>query len=244
MQKISVVCVKWGDKYGPEFVNRLYTMAKRNLTYEFDFYCYTEDPRGIIPECIILPIPEDNDLESYWNKVALFKPGLLKGRVLYLDLDTVIQSNIDCFITYNEKMLTGVKTYWSPIETDGKHPLVTMRYKTTFNSSIMVWDAEDYYWFWDHFESDKDWFIIKYFMDDKFIGNELLNHLDVFPRHWIYSRLGGLDETINHESKKFNELISFSNVYASAFYYPECKICMLNGGTMPVHYERLAKYWS
>lgn len=244
MQKISVVCVKWGDKYTSDFVNRLYIMVKRNLTYDFDFYCYTEDPDGIIPDCKILPIPEDNDLESYWNKVSLFKPGLLTGRVLYLDLDTVIQQNIDCLITYNEKKLTGVKTYWSDITTDENYYYVTLRYKTSFNSSIMVWNAEDYYWVWDHFEADKDWYIIKYFGDDKFIGNEIIDHLEVFPRNWIYSRLAGINERVNHTKGNFNDKVSFNGFFSSTFLFPDCKVCMMNGPTLPMHYQGYEHYWS
>ncbi|MBS0591921.1 MAG: glycosyltransferase, partial [Proteobacteria bacterium] len=32
-----VLCMKWGTKYGPEYVNRLYGMARRHLTGAFRF---------------------------------------------------------------------------------------------------------------------------------------------------------------------------------------------------------------
>jgi hypothetical protein len=28
----NVICMKWGTKYGPEYVNRLYAMVRRHLT--------------------------------------------------------------------------------------------------------------------------------------------------------------------------------------------------------------------
>jgi hypothetical protein len=31
----QIVCVKWGTLYGPEYVNRLYAMVKRNITGPF-----------------------------------------------------------------------------------------------------------------------------------------------------------------------------------------------------------------
>ena len=30
-----IICMKWGTKYGAEYVNRLYNMVKRNLTLPF-----------------------------------------------------------------------------------------------------------------------------------------------------------------------------------------------------------------
>ena len=87
---INIICVKWGDKYGPEYVNRLYRMVKKNLNHVFDFYCYTDDPTGLIPEVQVIPIPDDNDLEVWWNKLALFQAGMFSGLCLYFDVDVVI----------------------------------------------------------------------------------------------------------------------------------------------------------
>ena len=42
-----VVCLKYGDKYSADYVNKLYNGVKRNLTVPFEFVCYTEDPKGI-----------------------------------------------------------------------------------------------------------------------------------------------------------------------------------------------------
>ncbi|RZI92081.1 MAG: glycosyltransferase, partial [Rubrivivax sp.] len=46
----NVICMKWGTKYGPEYVNRLYAMVRRHLTGDFRFVCLTDDPAGIRPE--------------------------------------------------------------------------------------------------------------------------------------------------------------------------------------------------
>jgi hypothetical protein len=31
MQTVNVLCIKWGRKYGPDYVNRLHNMVQRHL---------------------------------------------------------------------------------------------------------------------------------------------------------------------------------------------------------------------
>ena len=38
-----IFCMKWGTLYGPEYVNTLYSMVKRNLTLDFRMVCFTDD---------------------------------------------------------------------------------------------------------------------------------------------------------------------------------------------------------
>ena len=45
-----VLCMKWGDKYGPEYVNRLYAMVARHLRGPFRFVCLTDSGKGVRPE--------------------------------------------------------------------------------------------------------------------------------------------------------------------------------------------------
>ncbi|WP_435933055.1 glycosyltransferase [Moraxella bovoculi] len=101
-----IICMKWGTKYGPEYVNRLYNMVARNLTLPFTFVCLTDDSSGIRDEVVCYPIPElnlpSNIPERGWKKLTTFKPDLyaLKGIALFLDIDIVIVDNIDCFFTH------------------------------------------------------------------------------------------------------------------------------------------------
>jgi hypothetical protein len=50
----NVICMKWGTKYGPEYVNRLYAMVRRHLTGDFRMVCLTDDPTGIRTEGAML----------------------------------------------------------------------------------------------------------------------------------------------------------------------------------------------
>lgn len=109
MDKVNVICMKWGTAYSANYVNILYKMVKRNLTLPFRFICLTDDPTGIISEVETAPLPEfyipTKHQVSPWRKLSLFiDAGLgLKGRTLFLDLDIVIVDNIDCFFTHSEK---------------------------------------------------------------------------------------------------------------------------------------------
>lgn len=98
-----VLCMKWGKKYGPEYVNRLYAMVHRHLSGSFNFVCLTDDASGIRPEVQCLPIPP-LDLppgipERGWNKLATFTQDLhgLQGTALFLDVDVVVTGSLDAF---------------------------------------------------------------------------------------------------------------------------------------------------
>ena len=49
-QPRHVICMKWGKKYGSEYVNRLYAMVRRHLRGDFHFVCLTDDAAGIRSE--------------------------------------------------------------------------------------------------------------------------------------------------------------------------------------------------
>ena len=100
-----VICMKWGTKYGPEYVNRLYAMVRRHLSGDFRFVCLTDDSTGIRSEVQCLPIPP-LDLpagipERGWTKLATFSADLhgLRGTALFLDVDVVITGSLDEFFT-------------------------------------------------------------------------------------------------------------------------------------------------
>jgi hypothetical protein len=104
---VNIICMKWGDKYGAEYVNKLYAMVKRNITIPFQFVCFTENSEGINPDVAIYPLPSlglpEDIPERGWLKLATFKKPLedLTGTALFLDLDVVIVDNIDAFFEFD-----------------------------------------------------------------------------------------------------------------------------------------------
>ena len=98
----NVICIKWGDKFGSEYVNSLYKMVEKKLTIPHRFVCFTDNPEGFMDGIEVRPLPVLNDEglpEKAWKKLGLFTDELadLEGEALFLDLDVVIRDNIDCF---------------------------------------------------------------------------------------------------------------------------------------------------
>jgi hypothetical protein len=105
MDKINIICMKWGTKYGPEYVNRLHSMVKRHLTRPFRFVCLTDNKSGLDAEIESFPLIKldiPNGPERGWDKLTTFSDPLydLTGQALFLDLDVVIVDNIDCFFEF------------------------------------------------------------------------------------------------------------------------------------------------
>jgi len=86
--KLIVACVlKSGGVYDTEYPRILESMVKRNLTVPHQFIVLSDVECGGQNT-----LPLEGDLPGWWSKLELFN---LTGRVLYLDLDTVIMSSID-----------------------------------------------------------------------------------------------------------------------------------------------------
>lgn len=103
MSAVNVLCMKWGDAYGPEYVNNLYAGVKRHLDRTFRFVCFTDDATGLVPGVEPLPLPAldlpPGHPDSRWRKLALFRRDLadLRGTALFLDLDQVIVGDLSPF---------------------------------------------------------------------------------------------------------------------------------------------------
>ena len=69
--------MKWGDKFPPLYVNRLYGMISRNITLPFQLICFTDNAEGIRNEVKIEPIPiielPDGIPERGWKKLTVLE---------------------------------------------------------------------------------------------------------------------------------------------------------------------------
>ena len=63
---VNVLTLKWGDKYGPDYVNPLYGGVRRHPGLEFRFLCFTDDIAGLRAEVETHPLPEI-DLPPAWQ---------------------------------------------------------------------------------------------------------------------------------------------------------------------------------
>lgn len=104
---VAFVCVKWGTKYGPEYVNALYGGLQRHF-WSCPHYpsqsqpllvCLTDDPSGVRQEVQVSPLPDSTSSawRGWWLKGHLFNSvGLhmmlptAPTTLVFLDLDTVL----------------------------------------------------------------------------------------------------------------------------------------------------------
>lgn len=145
---INIVCLKWGRKYGAEYVNRLHNAVRRNTTVDFRFWCFTEDATDILPGIEVLPLPWADRLDTWWNKIFLFAPdnGLpQQEQILYIDLDTLIVSNIDDIMAVDQVPdIVLLKDFYHGIA----------RTAGEIGSGIMSWRQGQYPDIWEQFIKD------------------------------------------------------------------------------------------
>ena len=128
----TVVCMKWGDRYPADFVNRLHSMIQRNTQRPTQLVCYTDDAEGIDPAVITAPIPDINVPERVaitgWRKIAIWQDGLkeLEGDVLFFDLDMIITGSIDEFFDFHPGEFCVIHNWTQPNEKIGNTSIFKM----------------------------------------------------------------------------------------------------------------------
>jgi hypothetical protein len=145
MTPINIVCLKWGTKYGPEYVNRLYTAVSRNTTVPFKFWCFTDDATGIMSSVKTVPLPYADQLDSWWNKLNLFSrnlKGIVPGNwIFYIDLDTLIVDNIDEILSVRSSRMIVLRDFYQGI----------VKSANLVGSGLMLWRHGRYNHVWDKF---------------------------------------------------------------------------------------------
>lgn len=186
MQTVNVLCIKWGTKYGPDYVNKLYSMVSRHLTLPFRFVCLTDDGAGIDPRVEVKPIPlvgfKDFDERQPWTfahgwlKVTSFASPLydLSGPTLFIDLDVVIVDNIDCFF-----------------EPDGEFRVIKEWDKTdeTGNTSVYRFNIGAHSDLIDNLKTNKDKILAKVRNEQEYVTGTLAaqGKLQYWPNGWCVS---------------------------------------------------------
>lgn len=135
MTPLTVACV-WVQGHVPfsaRYVTRLRSMVARHLDRPHRFVCLTDRTKAL-PEIETIGIPWTGALKGWWAKITLFTPGKFTGRVLYLDLDTLIVDALDPIVDYPAPfaLIPDAGTF------QGKEGKAVVK---RFNSSVMVWDA-------------------------------------------------------------------------------------------------------
>ncbi|MEM6847909.1 MAG: hypothetical protein AAF580_07515 [Pseudomonadota bacterium] len=102
----TVVCMKWGEKYGADYANTLFSMVSRNTRRPLRFICFTDNTDGLSAGIETLSLPHidlpPSHINKAWRKIGLTQaaPSGLTGRFLFIDLDVVITGSIDGFFDH------------------------------------------------------------------------------------------------------------------------------------------------
>ena len=131
---INVVCLlRQGGKvgYDASWVAKLQRGVQRNLTIPHRFVCFSDCD---VPCKRIDLLPGDS---GFWSKMQLFRPGVLTGPTLFLDLDTVICSNLDEMV---QRLHDQKFVMW--VEAD----------KNIHSSALMYWQG-DHRYLWNLYQS-------------------------------------------------------------------------------------------
>lgn len=138
-----------------EYVHRLKDAVHKHLTIPHHFVCLTDHPINNI-DCV----PLELGLPGYWAKPEMYRPDLPFGRVLFIDLSTVITGSLD-----EMAALEGV--------------VVTRDfYHGTPSPSLILYTVGDFKGLWEAFKADP----VKYikignaFVAPDFYDQALMNH--------------------------------------------------------------------
>lgn len=146
---VNVICMKWGRKYGPEYVNILKRMVGRNLSLPHRFVCFTDDASGLEDGVEVRPLPvcrvPDRPEIQAWRKISLFTPQLadLQGPTLFLDLDVVVTGPLDPFFSHAPGRFCIIHNWTHPDRRVG-------------NSSVFRFEAGGFPYVFDEYNADPD----------------------------------------------------------------------------------------
>ena len=177
--KNYVVCLKHGKKYGPEYVNTLARMVKRNLTIPYTFVCFTEDTTGIDKSIVTYPLPALSEAHGWWYKPMFFNKDLpVKGNILYMDLDVVVFRNINKLFTFNPEKFCIIRDFNRSLRSDWKK----------MNSSVFRYQTGTMHYLYDEFARHPKHYIHRMHGDQDYIHDQTKRDDFVWwPDEWIQS---------------------------------------------------------
>lgn len=163
---LNVVCGNWGTKYEDKYVNVLYDMVTKYLHRPFRFVCITDRQRDIY-KCIDT-VPTHGPHMNWWQKLAMFRPGFIEGRSLFLDLDIIIKGDLTAILEFSDDRFIAIKG---------------LSGRPTYNTSVILWEPSKCHEIWESFKpEDKN----RFPTDQEYI-TDLIGFGTTFPEKVISS---------------------------------------------------------
>ena len=177
----NVICFWWGNwPRGYEYVTKLRNMVAKNMTIPFKFVCFTDKGLCDHDEIEFRRIPQEVvDWERNLTKFWMYSPDSdLSGRVICMDLDTVIVSNIDDLLSYSGSWC-GV--YPIRYEKEGVQD-------PTHAGGLISFVYEEFTWVWDKMNSWDTKMRIEVAGKERFANQIIFNESGAKPDHWNYPK--------------------------------------------------------
>lgn len=175
----QVICMKWGKLYGPEYVNILYSMVRKNVTGDLRFVCLTDNYEGINGDVELYPCPKVSIPQPHcnrgWRKLSLYDTSEnlfgLTGDWLYLDLDVIVTGCLDRFFEYKpEQDFIVMKNWTQPGKNIGNTSVY--RFKVGADSYLLK-----------QLINDQDDILNQYNNSQTYISRNI-KHLTFWPDEW------------------------------------------------------------
>lgn len=217
-----VVCLKFGNKYGPEYVNNLNSMVKRNLTIPYEFVCFTEDPQGLDSDVHVVPIKPNKEMHGWWYKVMFFDPDFpLHGNILFMDLDVVVFRNIDNLFTFQPDKFCIIRDFNRSLRKDWRK----------MNSSVFRLKTGAYPHVYKDFMLNPKQQVHRLHGDQDWIYEKMHKQDFLFwPDEWIQSYKWEMRD--RRDLAKQNGKRNFKNI-AEPIIKPETNIAVFHGEPYP-----------
>ena len=171
---LNIVCVKTGDKYSPEYVNKLRNMVTRNLSMEFRFVCFTDDASGLDNDIYRLPAIFD----GWWSKLQVFDEGFFEDGeyILFIDLDTIIIKDLDGLVNFG---IQGLQSLPLIIIEDFNRPF-------GYGSGLFMIKANSLTEVYESFIHNVETVTQTYRGDQDFL-EFIVPDVEFWPREWVLS---------------------------------------------------------
>ena len=197
---VNFITLKWGSKYGPEYVNRLYKCLEKIYSGPFTFYCFTDNKKDILPNIVVRDINtlRQTKIVPFTNeKIYLFET--MVGNNVLLDLDILIIKDLYPYLSdYNFTEPRFILNYWS----DKFYSELLSRYGRNYiNSSFVTWKDNQLKFIIDFYNENKKVIDFKYGDLDAWLFNGLRDKLNYHPENLIMSFNSTPDNTYDTLSK-------------------------------------------
>ena len=217
---LTVLCVRFGNKYPVSYVEKLRNMVSRHLTVPYTFACLTDDADPIA-EVNSLIQPNAGYQKGWWHKVHMFDPAVgLSGRILYFDLDVVIHNNIDKLVTTFKNDFLGIQDFNRKFHVSWN----------SLNSSVMCWTAGTQNFIWEKFR-DNPKEAMRLHGDQDWIWKCAKDRIKFWPRDWIQSYKWEVRD--RNELTNVNGKRNFKTVEIKSRVHPQCCVTVFHGDPKP-----------